>query len=143
MILDEGVSPNRDWAVEPVSLIGHSFIRRILPRFDAVGIYWIRPGREPEKDWTRRMRLRAKKLSLRTPPCAASHATWTRPGYRRFSGARRAKAGRTAPSAAARRLIQMGDWRVSNTTPWNRRQGRVSASRTGQRKTTDAIQIQE
>ena len=27
---------------------------------DAVAIYWIRPGREPEKDWTRRMRLRAK-----------------------------------------------------------------------------------
>ena len=65
--MDEGAISARDWDVKPVGLIGHAFIRRIVPCFDAVRIYWIRPGREPEKDWTRRMRLRANELSLRTP----------------------------------------------------------------------------
>ena len=83
------------WLVDALMGDGHQVhlantgaIQHIIPRSDAVGIYWIRPGREPSRDWTRRMRLRANQLSLRTPPRAAFHATWTRPGYRRFSGAR-------------------------------------------------------
>ena len=58
--------------------------------------------------------------------------TWTRPDYRRFSGARTSQ-GRTRflyeePSNG---LIPMGDWCVFNTTPTERKQGRVFANRNG------------
>jgi len=57
MILGARASSNRDWATQLDSLIRRPFTHDICSRSDAVVIYWIRPGREPARDWTRRMRL--------------------------------------------------------------------------------------
>ena len=130
MILDETASSDRDWAPKPASLISRRFIHAIVPRADAVAVYWMRPGREPSKDWTRTQAPASQDTVMAdVAPSGVPNDLDTAGLPKVFWGSCEPRQVEPALSAAGQRLIQMGDWRVFGTTPRKRKRGRASHGR--------------